>query len=173
MHLTSDVMTQDEVKKINNGSRRMVIHTPIPWCNHSTPDCHISLWMPLNIDCYFYDYTSNKKLRYLEEVIQSTTYGDQFYKFAIARNRKLINYRMVHGEWNRQKREYKLIAKPVFIQVRCDLPVDHPTSFLTDTSRRLELVTLYCKLGRATVVILCVYTAFCNMDSWESVHWNF
>lgn len=172
VYLTSDIMTQDEVKKINSGvdSRRMVIHTPRPRCIHSTPECHISLWMPLNIDCYFYDYTSNKTLQYVEEVVQSTTYGDQSYRFAIARNRKLVNYRMVRSEWNSQKREYNLIVKPVFIQVRCDLPVDHPTSFLTDTSRKLELVSLYCKLGQSAV---CLHFQSCDMGSWESVHWNF
>ena len=161
VHLTSDIMTQDEVKMLNSGdSHRMVIHTPRPRCDHSTPDCHISLWMPLNIDCYFYDYISNKTLKYVEEVIQSTTYGDRFYVFAIARNRKLIKYSMIRNEWNSQKREYELILKPVFIQVRCDHPVNHPTSYLTDTSRRLEVLTLYCKH------LYCVYTfVFCNVGS--------
>ena len=148
MHLTSDIMTQGEVKRLNSGgNRRMVIHTPRPRCDHSSPECHISLWMPLNIDCYFYHFTSNRTLRYVEEVQQSTIYGDQSYRFAIARNRKLIKYNMIRSEWNSQKQEYELVDKPAFIQVRCDHAVDHPTSFLTDTSRRLQVLSLYCKLG--------------------------
>ena len=147
VYVTSDMMTLDEVRKLNKGgSHRMVISTHRPQCNRTTPDCHISLWMPININCYFYDYVSDQPLEYVEEVIQSTTYGDRFYRFGIARNRKLIKYNMIHSEWDSQKHEYELVAKPAFIQVRCDHPDDHPTSSLTDTSRRLKVVASYGKL---------------------------
>ena len=159
MHLTSDMITtQEDLIKVNSG-HRLVIHTHLDRCRTFSPECDFDLWMPLNLDCNFYDHITNTTVDLYFDTI---TYSDGSSKLIIARRRKMVKYNMLFRE---RFSTTVLYAQPVFIQSRCRYPTDDPTSFLVDTNRRVKVLTLYCKFCLAlcddipvnTIVICYAY----------------
>ena len=133
--MTSDMLTQKEVERLNNGDHTIVVSTHRPECNKSTSDCHISIWYSTYIECHFQDY------REFNQVERSTAYTNQDRQEAVARHLKLFKYDL----FNRDIQEWDFPPNPTVIQVACDhFGIDnHPGSFAADTFRRLTVVTSY------------------------------
>ena len=137
MHVTSDLLTQKEVERLNNGDHTIVVSTFRPECNQSTPDCHISLWYSTYIECQFQGY------REFSQVKRYTAYTSQDGLEAVARHRKLFKYDL----FNRDIQEWNFPPEPTVIEVTCDhFGIDsHPISFAANTYRRFKIVTSYGK----------------------------
>ena len=139
------ITTREDLMKVNSG-HRLVIHTHLPFCQTYSRECHITLWMPYNLDCNFYDHITNETIIQYEQL----TYSDQHRKLIIARRRKMIRYNMLY----RERVTERLYVQPAFIQSRCRYPTDNPTSFLIDTARRVKVLTSYCKFHLALYVLI-------------------
>jgi len=145
VHLTSDMMTEKETKRLNNGDTDLVVTTPRTSCNISTSDCHIYLWFPSNFSCHF------KNIPYLNDVQQFSVFASQYTGVRIARYQKLIRYKMIGHHYDHSTNRHVMDKNSHLIQTGCNfnkltkLEKLMSTSFPFDSSRSFKVESMYCK----------------------------
>ena len=144
VHVTSDMLTKYELERLNNGEH-IEVTIPRPYCNQTTPECHISVYYSPNIVCRFDD----RKYVQPGQIGQSTIYNhqDENVRQAMVRQQKLSYYFMIHGWFDKQRQGYIVYTAPSIFRITCDhRDLDsHPLSFPVNTFRKLTVFTSYGK----------------------------